>query len=68
MITQVLESIFLSVVVDVTIAVRWSTYLSRASVIRPKGLPIYLTVHGSDGRVHILSDVVLLEGVPKGVT
>jgi hypothetical protein len=36
--------------------------------MRPRGLLIYLTVNGSDDHVQILSDAVLLEGVPTGVT
>jgi len=68
--------IFLSVSLDVTIGGSQgcttidhigSFSISRVGFRKPRGIPIYLLVHGSDGRIQILSDAILLEGYQEGL-
>ena len=55
--TQVLESIFLSVVLGGTIAVKWPIRLYKEGFRKSMSI-----------RTQVLSNVLPLEGVPKGVT
>jgi len=67
-IIQVLDSIFLSFVLGVTVAVKRSIDWYRDTFRRPTRIPIYPTSCGSEIHVHIFFDAILLEGVTTWIT